>query len=278
MTSWPVPADPESGYFGPGSVTWKVMADPAAGAGGIAALFVQALHPRAMAGVAEHSDFDTAFWPRLSRTAEYVMTVTFSSRDKVDAVAAKVRAAHEHVRGTDPVTGLAYRASDPDLLRWVHVTEVWGFLDAVRRAGSGLSDDEADRFLAEQVRAAELLGTTDVPASRAEVAAYFEAVRPELRASGTSRRAVLRLLAPPMPTRVALTTPARPAWTAIASLGFALQPRWARRMHGLPGLPTTDLAADLAVRGLRAGVLALPEHWRHGPTAREALARERDAA
>jgi uncharacterized protein (DUF2236 family) len=277
MTATPVPTDPDSGYFGPDSVTWRVMADPAAGAGGIAALFVQALHPRAMAGVAEHSDFDTAFWPRLSRTAEYVMTVTFSPRAQVDAVAAKVRAVHEHVRGTDPVTGLAYRASDPDLLRWVHVTEVWGFLDAVRRAGAGLSDDEADRFLAEQVRAAELLGATDVPASRAEVADYFSAVRPELRASTTSRRAALRLLAPPIPTRVELTTPARPAWTAIATLGFALQPRWARRMHGLPGLPTTDLAAGLVVRGLRAGVLALPERWRHGPTAREALAREHAA-
>jgi uncharacterized protein (DUF2236 family) len=278
MTVTPVPRDPESGYFGPESLTWRVMADPAAGAGGLSALFVQALHPRAMAGVAEHSDFDTAFWPRLGRTAEYVMTVTFSSRERVDAVAAKVRAAHEHVRGVDPVTGLAYRASDPDLLRWVHVTEVWGFLDAVRRAGAGLSDDEADRFLAEQVRAAELLGATDVPASRAEVADYFEAVRPELRASATSRRAVLRLLAPPMPTRVQLTTPARPAWTAVAALGFALQPRWARRMHGLPGLPTTDLAAGLVVRGLRTGVLALPETWRHGPTAREALAREKHAA
>lgn len=277
MTATALPSNPESGYFGPGSVTWRVMADPAAGAGGLAALFMQALHPRAMAGVAEHSDFDTAFWPRLSRTAEYVMTVTFSSRERVDAVAAKVRAVHEHVHGVDPVTGLVYRASDPDLLRWVHVTEVWGFLDAVRRAGSGLSDDDADRFLAEQVRAAQLLGATDVPASRAEVADYFEAVRPELRASATSRRAALRLLAPPMPARVQLTTPARPAWAALASLGFALQPRWARRMHGLPGLPTTDLAAGLVVRGLRAGVLALPETWRHGPTTREALSREKPA-
>ena len=58
-------------------------------------------------------------------------------------------------------------------------------------------------------------------------------------------------------------------------MGFALQPRWARRMHGLPGLPTTDLAAGLAVRGLRAAALALPETWRQGPTAREALAREK---
>ena len=78
MTAPAVPSDPELGYFGPGSATWQVMADPAAGAGGLAALFMQALHPRAMAGVDQHSDFDSDFWPRLGRTAEYVMTVTFS--------------------------------------------------------------------------------------------------------------------------------------------------------------------------------------------------------
>ncbi|WP_018335203.1 oxygenase MpaB family protein [Actinomycetospora chiangmaiensis] len=270
-----LPADPALGYFGPGSATWKVMADPAAGPGGIAALFTQALHPRALAGVDQHSDFRTQFWPRLARTAEYVMTVTYGPRDEVDRIAGHVRAAHEHVRGVDPVTGRTYAASEPDLLRWVHVTEVHGFLDAVQRAGGGLTDDEADRFLAEQVRAAELLGATDVPASRAEVAAYFEAVRPELRASATSRSGALRLLAPPMPTKVALATPARPAWTALATLGFALQPRWARRMHGLPGLPTTDLAAGLAIRALRTTVLALPETWLRGPVAREALAKEK---
>lgn len=272
-----IPDDPALGYYGPGSATWTVMADPAAGAGGVAALFTQALHPRALAGVDQHSDFHDDFWPRLGRTAEYVMTLAFGPRDRADRLAGLVRAAHERVRGVDPVTGRSYRASDPELLRWVHVTEVSGFLDAVRRAGAGLSDDDADRFLAEQRRGAALLGATDVPGSRAEVDDYFADIRRrgDLQASTTSRRAALRLFAPPMPTKVALTTPARPAWTLAATLGFALQPRWARRMHGLPALPTTDLAASLTVRGLRSAVLALPETWRHGPTAREALNRER---
>ena len=98
----------DDGYFGPGSVTWRVLADPAAGPGGISSLFMQALHPLAMAGVEQHSDFHDAFWPRLQRTAEYVMTVTFADRAKVDGAAARVRAAHEWVRGTDPVTGRPY--------------------------------------------------------------------------------------------------------------------------------------------------------------------------
>lgn len=265
----------DDGYFGPGSMTWRVLGDPVAGVGGLAALFLQALHPRALAGVDQHSDFRSDFWNRLARTGQYVMTVGYGSTADADRMAARVRRAHESVRGTDPVTGRAYAAGEPDLLRWVHVAEVSCFLDAVRRGGADISDAEADQWYAEQVVAAELLGATDVPASQAEVDDYFAAVRPELRSSATTRRAVLQLLVPPMPARVALGTPARPAWASIGVLGFALQPRWARRMHGLPGLPTTDLAASLAVRTLSGAVSVLPETWTRGPTAREALARER---
>jgi uncharacterized protein (DUF2236 family) len=268
----------DDGYFGPGSVTWRVLADPAAGPGGLSALFLQALHPLAMAGVDQHSDFHDTFWPRLQRTAEYVMTVTFASRERVDGAAARVRAAHEYVRGTDPVTGRPYAAGDEELLRWVHFTVFCSFVGAVGRAGAPISDAEADEYYREQVVAARLLGATDVPASRAEVADYYADVRHELRASATSRAAALRLLVPPMSLRTTLTTPARPAWTAVATLGFALQPRWARRMHGVPALPTTDLAATLTLRAVRTAVLALPEHWRHGPIVREALARERTAS
>jgi uncharacterized protein (DUF2236 family) len=250
--------DADVGLFGPGSVTWRVISDPAAGVGGIRALFLQALHPRAMAGVHEHSSFPADFWPRLQRTADYVTTVAFGSTAEVDAAAARVRSVHRAIRGVDPVSGQRYSANDPDLLRWIHVCEVSSFLDAVRRGGLGITDAEADEFLAEQVGPAMLLGATDLPASRAEVKDYLHDVRPELTASPVSRRAALRLTLPPMPMRVELLTPARPVWTGIAALSFALLPRWARRMYGLPGLPTTDLAATLSLRGLRRAVLAIP--------------------
>lgn len=253
-----VPAAERVGYFGPDSITRRVIADPAAGVGGIRALFLQALHPRALAGVAQHSNFADDFWPRLQRTAQYVTTVAFGSTEQADALAARVRAMHRTVRGIDRVTRLPYAADDPDLLRWVHVTEVSSFLDAVRRGGLRLTDAEADRYYAEQVIAAELLGATDVPASRTEVDDYLRAVRPELRASPVAREAALRLALPPMPLRVQLFTPARGGWAALAGLAFALLPGWARRCYGLPSLPGTDLAATLTLRGLRAGALALP--------------------
>lgn len=265
------------GYFGPDSMTWQVLADPAAGVGGVRALFLQALHPRAMAAVHEHSGFRESFWPRLQRTAEYVTTVAFGTRQQVDSAAARVRAMHEAVRGVDPVTRQPYAAGDPDLLRWVHVTEVASLLDAVRRGGMGLDDAQADAYLAEQVRAAELIGVPDVPASRAELVDYFRQVQPALRSSPIARNAALRLALPPMPVWVQLVTPARPVWTTIATLAFALQPGWARRLYGLPGLPTTDLTATVTLRALRAATLRLPQHWRHGPMVRDAMARAAQA-
>lgn len=265
--------DIDLGYFGPDSLTWQVLADPAAGVGGVRALFLQALHPRAMAAVHEHSDFRESFWPRLQRTAEYVTTVGFGTRQQVDSAAARVRTMHETVHGVDPVTGQPYSAGDPELLRWVHVTEVASILDAVQRGGMGLDGTQADSYLAEQVRAAELIGVPDVPATRAELADYFRAVRPVLRSSPIARTAALRLAVPPMPLWVQLVTPARPVWTTIAALAFALQPGWARRLYGLPGLPTTDLTATVTLRTLRSAAVQLPQHWRHGPIVQDAMAR-----
>lgn len=265
------------GLFGPDSITWRVLADPAAGIGGLRALFLQALHPLAMAGVYEHSGYQENFWPRLRRTAEYVSTVAFSPTAEVDAVAGRVRQMHTLVHGTDDVTGLPYSAQDPELLTWVHVTEVSSFLSVVRRGGLDLSDAEADQFLAEQVRAAELLGAHDVPADRQQVADYLERMRPTLRCTAATRSAARLLVSPPMPWRVQLLTPARPAWSATAILAFSLLPAWARRMYRLPGLPTTDLAARLALRGLRTAALRLPERMRVGPPVQQAQARAKQA-
>ena len=66
------------GLFGPDSVTWRIHADPSMLIGGIRALLVQALHPLAMAGVAQHSDYQGDPWGRLQRTVDYVVTTTFA--------------------------------------------------------------------------------------------------------------------------------------------------------------------------------------------------------
>jgi uncharacterized protein (DUF2236 family) len=258
---------PDPGLFGPDSITWRVHAEPLLWLGGLRALLLQATHPLAMAGVMGHSDFRADPWGRLFRTAQYVGTVTFGTTEAAETAAARVRGIHQFVRGTDPVTRRAYRASDPALLTWVHVTEVDSFLTTARRGGLSLSPAAADQYVAEQARAGALLGVPPelAPHSVAQIDDYFRSVRSELQVGPAAREVARFILHPPMPRKVALLTPARPAWYGLGALAFATLPRWVRRMYGLPGLPTTDLLATASARGLRGALMQLPRRYREGP-------------
>lgn len=247
-------------------------ADPTMGPAGLRALLLQALHPLAMAGVAQHSDFRTDPWGRLQRTAGYVATVTYAPTAQAQRAAARVRGIHRQLGGVELESGVAYRVSDPKLLLWVHCCEVESFLTTYRRCGGRVGPGEADRYYAEQLTAATLVGLdpADVPADEAAVDAYFQSMRPRLWASAEARRAARFVLVPPMPTRVRLATPAQPAWAALVGLAVAMLPRWARRLYRLPGLPTSDLTATACGRVLRTSLLAVPAGLREGPQLRAA--------
>lgn len=265
----------DAGVFGPDSLTWRVHGDPVLWVAGLRALYLQALHPAARAGVLEHSDFRADPWGRLLRTAGYVGTVSYGSTAEVQAAAAHVRRLHARVRGADARTGVTYRAEDPELLRWVHCCEVESFLSTFQRAGGGLTPTQVDAYYAEQTAAAALLGVdpATVPANAAQVAAYFAALRPQLAADDRARRIAWYVLVPPMPRWVALATPARASWAAVAGLAFALLPRWARRCYGLPGLALTDVTASAQLRLLAELAHRLPAGVREGPHQRRARER-----
>jgi uncharacterized protein (DUF2236 family) len=149
----------------------------------------------------------------------------------------------------------------------VHCGEIDSFLTIGRRAGVRVSAADADRYVAEQVTAAELVGIPGelVPTSVAELAGYFERTRPALRVTAAARETARFLFVPPMPAVVQLATPARVVWASAAGLAFASLPRWARRLYGLPGLPTTDLGASVTLRWLRAASSVLPATIREPP-------------
>src|SRR5438045_3024310 len=94
--------DMGEGMFAPDSVTWRVHADPSMLIGGMRALLVQALHPLAMAGVEQHSDYRADPWGRLRNTVEYVMTTTYGTEEEARQAGRVVQAIHKRVRGTDP--------------------------------------------------------------------------------------------------------------------------------------------------------------------------------
>ncbi len=264
------------GFFGPDSVTWRLHADPVVFfVGGLRALLLQALHPRAIAGVAAHDGFTTDPWGRLQRTSEYLAVTAFGTVADAEQAAARVRRIHRSLTAVDPDTGRVFRLDEPDLLLWVHCAEVDSTLATARLAGVGPNARDADRYVAEQVRSAELVGVPVdmVPRTAGDLASYLADMRSTLRLTPAARSAARFVLVPPMPTWVVFGTPARPAWAGVAGLALGALPGWARRMYWLPGLPTTRFAVAAGLRVLRTTTALLPPKLREGPALTDARRR-----
>lgn len=222
-------------WFPEGSPIRVVHGDASMFVGGIRALLLQALHPLAMAGVAEHSGFQGDPWGRLQRTSHFLAVTTFGTASDAETMVAAVRRVHESVVGVAE-DGRPYAASDPHLLRWVHVAEIDSFLRAHQRYGARpLGPAEADEYVAQAARVAEALGARDVPRDVVELEACLAAYRPELRATPAARStARFLLLNPPLPL------PARVPYSGLAAAAVSLLPGYARRELRLPRLPVTE--------------------------------------
>ncbi|MGL4316971.1 MAG: oxygenase MpaB family protein [Pseudomonas sp.] len=220
----------DPGLFGPDAVCWRVHGDfTSMMVGGISALLLQALHPLALAGVWDHSNFRQDLIGRLRRTGQFISGTTFGSRRDADWLIDKVRTIHLQVVGTAP-DGRPYAASDPALLTWVHVAEVSSFLAAhLRYRNPQLSEADQDRYYAEVALIAERLGADNVPRSRAEIATYLDAVRPQLLCDERSREILRILLAAPAPSALAV-----PVGKLLMQAGIDLLPGWAQTMLEQP--------------------------------------------
>lgn len=262
----------DPGLFGPGSASWRVVAEPASIVGGVRSLFVQLLHPQAMAGVADHSNFRDDPLQRLHRTSSYVTTTTFGSTRQALAAARAVRHAHSFVRGTAP-DGSPYRADDARLLAWVSIALTSSFLAADRAyAPRPVDRPTADAFVAEQSRAAALLDPRvnlgalaadraaaealragalplpmldegGLPRSVDGLAARLDGFRDELGVNQQGREALRFLLWPRLEPVI------RAAYLPVLAGALGSLEPWQRRMLGLPG---SRLAAWPAAANTRA--------------------------
>jgi uncharacterized protein (DUF2236 family) len=254
-----VPTDPaDDGFFGPASVTWRLHADLSAPVAGLRSLLLQALHPLAMAGVEQHSQWRDDPAGRFASTSAYVLTTVYGDRAAARAANDRVRKIHEHVRGTDPVTGKAYAADDPALLIWVHAALVESGLAAAARYGLALTAAEQDQYVAEMTAAAELVGVPPgsyaeggAPASVAELDAYFTAVRPSLATSRSTADIATYLIGMPD-----VEPELAESWAVLAAAATASLPDWARDMYGFgpggsgPGSAPPERTAVRQVLGL----------------------------
>lgn len=241
----------DDGYFGPGSITWKVIAHPAAlNVGGGMAVLLQVLDPGEMLHLSRTTiarEGGEASAARFRRTGAYLITVNFGDKAHADAAAAHVDRLHERAVFTDPETGEVIRAKNPEWLRWTHNTFVWGSLTAAMAYGLELTEEEQDRFVVEQHRNAELLHVPGpLPTTKRELDAVIEA-------KGEQNAA---LILPAADIALALRNPGDGGplqrWVArnVQYGMLALMPKWALRLYGIDGLNDKRIRAGKRWMGL----------------------------
>ena len=272
----PVDHAADHGLYGPGSLTWRIMGEPVMWVAGLRAFYLQALHPRVMRGTWQNTSFvrPGEAWGRFVRTTEFVSVRIYGSLEQVDRAGRRVRKIHATLTGTDP-DGSTFRLDEPELLMWVHCGEIGSYMDIARRSGMGLSARDLDAFVDEQRRSAAVVGLDPdtVPASVAELDAYYERVRHGLYACAEAKQALKKSYNPELPAQL---LPLKLMLPPINTLAFATLPRWARRMYGTPGVPLTDLGATLALRMAHQSVTRIPRGLIYLPAARAAQRRERE--
>lgn len=237
-------------WFPADSEIARVHGDASMFVGGIRALLLQTLHPAAMRAVSEHSGFRGDMLGRLARTSTFLAVTTFGHEDDAEAACAAVRTIHARITGTMP-DGTPYAASDPHLLRWVHVAEAHSFLLAHQTYGARPLDQAGrDAYVAQIAEVGRRLGVLDPPTTEAELEEALASYRPELRATPEAREAVRYVvLRPPIPLL------ARPAYAVLVAAAVGLMPAWTRVPLRLPLMPVTERTVVRVLGGLATGTI-----------------------
>jgi uncharacterized protein (DUF2236 family) len=216
------------GFFPSDSMVWKLHGQPSSLLGGLRALLTQALHPLAMAGVRDHSNYKAAPWARYRRTRNYIVATTFGTVGEAKEVASRVLDVHNRINGTDSITGKHYDAHSPELLLWIQNCLVDSFIASYERYEAKLSDDEVAQYLTEMARAGELVGLPAemCPKTRDDLSKYFEDIKSELCISESVREGASIVLSPPMFFLL------KPFWWILSAGALDLLPPYALELYG----------------------------------------------
>jgi uncharacterized protein (DUF2236 family) len=251
---------PDSGYFGPDSITWEVNQEMTVLFGGARALLMHAAHPLIAAGARQTSMYQRDPWARLMRTLQMQSTMTFGTRAEADEAADRINRLHHKVNGVDSLTGEVYDALDHGLLLWVHaaleVSSLYFFELTVRT----LSTEERQRYHEENLLAAELmlLPKEKVPATYVELEAYIDgvALSDTLRMSDVAENVADIIRRGPVPTLI------KPVWSFIRFAAFGTLPEPLRRIYGVKWTPARERWLRLNLAGLKRIRPLLPGRYR----------------
>lgn len=218
----------DPGLFGPDAICWRVHSHfPAMICGGISALMLQMLHPAALAGVWDHSNFRNDMLGRLRRTSQFIAGTTFAARADAMLLIERVNQIHEQVRGVT-ASGDPYYARDPNLLCWVHACEVYSFILAYQRySKTPLSADQVDQYLSETALIPQLLGAQWVPQTWNELKTYLEGMKAELCFDQRTREVLAAVVNANAPSPAG-NLPKRILTKSAANL----MPSWAKTLIG----------------------------------------------
>jgi uncharacterized protein (DUF2236 family) len=250
----------DTGWFGPDSVSWRVLREGSVMIGGVRALLMHAAHPLVVAGARQTGMYDRDPWRRLERTLRQTFTVVFGTSREAQEASRRIDDIHGVVKGIDPATGLPYDARDPDLLLWVHACLVASFLEMERRTIGKLDDAGRQRFHQEQMLAVEplRLPRERIPPTGEELHAYID----QVIASGILRRtdaaATVAALVRDPPRQV----PRRWLWRLVSFLAFHTLPPALRQLYGVRHRAWHELATRAIGWTMRHDRPIMPPRWR----------------
>lgn len=260
----------DPGLLGPDSMSWEIHGDIASLAiAGPAAIVMEILHPSVMAGVHDLSTYREQPFRRARATAGYVVTTTFAGTAAATSEIERVRRMHERVNGVRP-DGEPYEAMDPDLIGWVHTCIPWAVMAAFERYRRPLTDDERDRYLAEQAVIGRMGGAGEIPETYADLQDYVEDMRPKLAITEQTRTFFAFLMSAPFGPALPELLARRLKLLALQG-SMALLPAWAGELTGFGGGGPADRIAAEANAQLTARTL----RWAFGTPPYHALALER---
>lgn len=252
----------DPGLLGPGCVSWRLIADPAAFVGGLRGLLIQAAHPEVVAGVDQHSRYRDDPLGRLSRTSAYVTATTFGAQPEVQKAVDRVRSVHRRVKGVSG-RGIPYDAADPGHSAWVHNALTDSFLTTNQRYSDfPLTMVEADRFVEEQTRIGALLDSDPMPATAAELSGWITD-HPDIAPSSEMEDVVDFLTDPPLSAGV------KTGYRILFQAAVTTLPARLQETLALRPKPGAEAVGRGAVRSLR---------WALGYSPSWALALERVGA
>jgi len=224
----------EPGFFLPTDAPWVVHRDFATLVGGIRALLLQALHPRALGGVAQHSRYEEDPLGRLSGTIRWLTVTTFGSVTAVKNEAARVNRMHERVRGkyqSNSGKQVNYKAADKDLLLWVHIAFMDSFLRAHQNYSRAKIPGGADSYVALWSKSVGPLGLQKTPMSERELEQALSDFRPQLRVDAKALSVIRWIRNAPLPRA------AKPVYALLFQAALASLQKEYQAMIGMRALP-----------------------------------------